>query len=242
MTIRQILTKVYYLGGRSRRAGKSKLPEGGSSLRINVLLRVVLFDFDGVIADSLEVFAIEFRMACEAIGARPPATRNDLLAIFDQNALLGMIKAGIPLRKLREMGRQFGPRMVEAMDRIAPFEGMPALLNELAAAVPVYVVTSNATATVRDYLARHDVGGVRDVIGADKEPSKVKKIRQIRKKHPRTRIYYVGDTKGDMLEGNTARAITVAVTWGWHSEARLCEGKPKHIVRTPDDLRALFLE
>ena len=44
--------------------------------------------------------------------------------------------------------------------------------------------------------------------------------------------YYVGDTKGDMIEGKKAGAVTVAVTWGWHTADNLAEASPDHTVNT----------
>mgnify|MGYP003348520008 CR=1 FL=1 len=139
------------------------------------------------------------------------------------------------------LGREFQPRIAEANRKVAPFTGMPELLGELAAAFPVYVITSNQTRAIEEFLERHAVTGIRDVLGADKEPSKVKKIRKVARGHKGCTPWYIGDTKGDMLEGNEAGAITVAAAWGWHDEARLRTGKPRHVVKSPAELRALFL-
>ena len=52
--------------------------------------------------------------------------------------------------------------------------------------------------------------------------------------------FYVGDTKGDMIEGKQAGAVTVAVTWGWHSTEKLTEGSPDYMVHTPTELKNLL--
>ena len=202
---------------------------------------VIMFDFDGVIADSFDVFYTEFSAAVEMIGFNKISSKEALLQLLDGNMFASLIKLGFPMRKLRALGKEFQPRIAAANDRVEPFPGMPALLAELAAAWPTYVITSNQTAAIERFLERHQITGVRDVLGADKEPSKVKKIRRVLKAHRACTPWYIGDTRGDMIEGNEAGAITVAVTWGWHSEERLLVGNPKRVVRTPQELRALFL-
>lgn len=201
---------------------------------------LILFDFDGVIADSFEVFYEEFRAAVGELGFDRLRTREDMLGLFDGNAFLSLVKLGFPVWRLKKLADRFGPRIAAANARVAPFPGMPALVAELAAAHPVHVITSNSTAAVEDFLARHGVSGVRGVVGADKERSKVKKIRRARQAHPDRAAWYIGDTKGDMIEGREAGARTVAVTWGWHDEARLRSGRPDAVVGDLEALRALF--
>ncbi len=201
---------------------------------------VIMFDFDGVVADSFDVFFAEFSGATRELGYEKLDSKEALLKLFEGNVITGLIKAGFPVWKLKEFGKRFGPRIAEANRRVQPFAGMVPLLGDLARDHTVYVITSNTTLAVEDFLQRHAVAGIRDVLGADKESSKVKKIKAVRKLHPELEPWYIGDTKGDMVEGNTAGATTVAVTWGWHSEEKLLEGRPDHVVHTQGDLRALF--
>ena len=203
--------------------------------------RLLLFDFDGVVADSLEVFSTSFMALCRAEGFDRIATREDFLALFDDNYLQSMLKLGFGVLKLRRLAKQFSPRITEAMAVVRPFDGMIDVLNALADAHPLYVITSSMTPAVEGFLDRHGVKGVRAVLGADHEPSKVKKIRAASAEHPGLPVYYVGDTRGDMREGREAGAETVAVTWGWHDEARLRAANPDHVVHTPEELRALLL-
>ncbi len=212
---------------RLRRAKTSKPP-------------LLMFDFDGVVADSFEVFYEEFTGAVQLLGWDKLNSRESLLKLMEGNPLAGLVKMGFPVWRLKQLGEQFAPRIEAANARIAPFAGMPELLSELSAAHPVYVITSNQTRAVELFLEKHGVSGVLEVVGADKEASKVKKIRKVRKKHPGLQGWYFGDTKGDMIEAGIAGATTVAIAWGWHPVATLEEGKPDHIVHDQDALRALI--
>jgi len=202
---------------------------------------VIMFDFDGVLADSFEIFFREFTAACTQLGFDKLNSREAFLRLFEGNLIQELVKSGFPIWRLKKLVRAFEPRIAEANRQVQPFAGMPELLGELAAVHPVYVISSNVTKTVLRFLDAYGVTGVRDVIGADKETSKIKKIKRVRKQHRQLQPFYIGDTKGDIVEGRAAGATTVAVTWGWHSMATLQAGGPDCLVHTPAELRALFL-
>lgn len=202
--------------------------------------RIVVFDFDGVIADSLSAYYPVFAETCAELGFQGPPTVEAFLDVFDTNAVKGLIRAGVPLLKLRRLGKALGPRVAALNQHVAPFPGMPGLVNALVARGPVYVVTSNLTDATADFLARHGVAGLGGVIGADRETSKVKKIRRIRRAHRGAEVWYVGDTLGDMLEARAAGAVTVGAAWGWHDRARLAAASPDHLVDRPSDLAVLL--
>ena len=203
--------------------------------------RVLLFDYDGVIADSFEVAFGEYTAICTGMGFDKINSMDVFLRLFDGNLIQQLVKAGFPVWRLKQFAGQFSLRIAGANKRVAPFPGMPGLLTELAAAWPLYIITSNKTAAIMDFIAKYGVRGVRKVLGADVEPSKAKKIRSVMRAHRGCDAYYIGDTKGDIIEGRAARAITVAAAWGWHPEERLRAGKPDYLVRDREELRTLLL-
>jgi phosphoglycolate phosphatase len=201
---------------------------------------VIMFDFDGVVADSLDVFFAEFTGVCAGMGFDRINSREAFLALFETNLLEGLVRAGFPVWKLKKLARAFAPRIAEANRRVEPFPGMPEIVRTLAARHPLYFITSNASAAIEAFVKTHAIAGVRDVLGADKEPSKVKKIKQVRKLHPEHTPYYIGDTKGDMVEARRAGAVAVGAAWGWHPVETLAAGMPDHLLRRPEELLALF--
>lgn len=202
---------------------------------------VLMFDFDGVIADSLDVFYEEFSAVCRELRFDKVASRVDLLALFEDNFVRGLVKAGFPICRLRKLFRLFAPRIAQANRRVPPHPGMLELLGDLAGRFPVYIITSNMTEAILTFLATYKVAGIRDVLGGDQETSKVKKIRRVMRSYPGHTAYYVGDTKGDMREARTAGALPIGAAWGWHPVEKLREGEAERIVDSPGQLRALFL-
>ncbi len=203
--------------------------------------KVVMFDFDGVIADSFEIFHSEFTRACEELGFHRLNSKEILLNLFDGNLILSLFKLGFPPWKLKELFNKFQPRIAEANRKVKPFNGIKEMLEIISEIHPTYIISSNLTEAVKDFLQRENINGIMEILGADVETSKVKKIKQISRKYPQHKPYYVGDTCGDIKEGREASAITVAVTWGWHSKERLLKSRPDYIVDTPEELKELLL-
>lgn len=201
---------------------------------------LLLFDFDGVIADSLHVFYPCFVEICAECGF-PLASQADFLRLFEDNVTESLLREGFPLPRLRKLARDFAPRIAEANRQCRPFSGMISIISDLAATHPLIVITSNNTEPVEDFIATHEITGVRVVMGADIEPSKVKKIREIKRQFPKRQAFYIGDTKGDMLEGRKAGAVTIGATWGWHPRHTLAEATPNYLLDAPEQLRRLFL-
>lgn len=202
---------------------------------------VLLFDFDGVIADSRDIYFEVFTAICTEKGFDKLNSREAFSRLMEGNVFRELIRAGFPLHRLKALADEYKPRLDAANERIPPYPEMIPLLNALAEAYPVYVITANQTEMVTHFLARHGITGVRAVIGGDQEMSKVKRIRAVKRRHKDRTPYYIGDTKGDMREARRARAVAVGVTWGWHSARKLEEGKPHLVLSEPEELRALFL-
>jgi phosphoglycolate phosphatase len=197
-----------------------------------------IFDFDGVIADSLGVFEVCTFAACREGGWPHVSTRADFLRLFETNMYDGLHVAGVDPEDIPRLMALLAPKLEAQAGQCELFPGMADVLARLSDAGRVAVVTSNLTPVVAGILDRHKVAGVGDVLGADRGTGKVDKIARLRQESPDARCYYVGDTAGDMVEGRQAGAITVAVSWGWHPVSALAATNPDFIVHTPQELLA----
>ncbi len=204
--------------------------------------RVIMFDYDGVIADSFDAYFGEFTAVCTEMGFHRINSKDKFLRLFEGNALRELLWFGFPMWRLKRLADQFRPRIEAATVSVTPFNGMVDLLRELTALHHVYIVTSNTGETIDWFLSKHAIEGICDVLGGDHHASKVKKIRRILKRHRgATDAYYIGDTKGDMIEARKAGAKAVAAAWGWHDADKLLEAGPDHLCQSPGELRALLL-
>jgi len=203
--------------------------------------RVLMFDFDGVIADSLEPFFAGLTTVARRHGLAQLAERDAFLALFDTNLYAGLRAIGVPDKNLRPFLADLSADLTVRMNDVTFFPGMADALNRLGRAHRVVIITSNVSAVVTAALARHGVATVEEVLGADVLPGKVAKIQRVMATAPGAAGYYIGDTRGDMLEGREAGARTVAVTWGWHTRERLATAAPDSWAGTPAELERLFV-
>ncbi len=198
--------------------------------------QLIMLDFDGVIVDSLHDQSSAFVETLRARGFEALATPERFLDFTETNWFEALAEAGVPAAVAEELDDAFGaapspelfPRMAEVIER-------------LAAAHPVIVITSSRTGVVEQILAEHGVTGVTEVIGGDREPSKTRKIEDARRRFGRALpAWYVCDTVGDVREAREAGARTVGVAWGWHGAERLRRAGPDHMAHAPSDLLDLF--
>lgn len=198
---------------------------------------VWMFDYDGVIADSLDAFCDGFIAACRRHRLDAIAEREAFLRLFDTNLYDGLRAAGCGDAERGPFLLTLGEELQRRASGVGLFPGMADALNRLRSAHTVVVITSSLAGIVAASLQRHGVGALHGILGAETDPSKVRKIQGVMRELPgRGAYYYVGDTRGDMLEGRAAGALTVAVTWGWHERARLLSAQPDHVVDTPAEL------
>jgi len=200
---------------------------------------LVMLDFDGVIADSLDVTVAAQVAVMTAYGFPQLATADALLRMVEDNWFAGLRALGVPEAAGPEID-EFIARALAAGE-FGPFPDIPHVVGRLGARHEVVVVTSNRGDIVEGFLARYRIGGVGSVLGNEVATSKVEKIDLARRRHASADGgWYVGDTVGDVAEARAAGARVVAATWGWHSRERLERAMPDHVAATPADLLALL--
>lgn len=199
-------------------------------------MALVMFDYDGVIVDSLEVFTSRFSQACRENGFKEVNAPKDVIGLFDGNVYETMISRGVDESTIDNILKRYEVLQGEQLADLELFNGIGEALERISEKHQVYVITSNLSSATIRILNQNGIECFKDVIGAEKEKSKIKKIRNTMSLHPGTPAYYVGDTKGDMIEGKNAGTQTIGVTWGWHTPQKIKEGFPDYLVDTPEEL------
>jgi phosphoglycolate phosphatase len=199
-----------------------------------------LFDFDGVLVDSLDLYAEAVARCLERIGMPIVKNRADYLALFDGNFYESMATRGVDLAAFALAAGEILPRI--DYDAMKPFAGLIPVLEALQKNHSLAVISSNGYRTIRAMLTRFGFDPYfREIFGSDFLFSKKEKIDHALEKYaiPREKAFYIGDTAGDMVEARAAGVRSVAVTWGWHDRERLVAVRPDFVVDTPEGLLSI---
>jgi phosphoglycolate phosphatase len=199
-----------------------------------------MFDHDGVIVDSFEVFSGALMEGAAAAGFDALAAPDDVLDLFEGNVYEALRAAGADDAQIRSAVGWALTTLHKAAPWLRPFPLMPEVLNELAEARHVVIVSSNSAEVIEGFLRRHAIVGVAEIAGAEAGQSKVTKIEELRGRFPQQEAcWFVGDTAGDMREARAAGVLPLGVAWGWHDPERLRAAGAERIAADPADLLAI---
>jgi phosphoglycolate phosphatase len=213
------------------------VPDTRIRYKEHVMRTLFLFDFDGVLVDSLDLYADIVTRSLDRIGMPILKNKEDYLALFDGNYYESLAERGVDLAAYGGAIKEILPRI--DYDAMKPFDGLIPVLAALQKDHLLAVISSNGYRTIRAMLDRFGFAPYfQEILGADFRFSKKEKIAYALQKYgiPGERAFYIGDTVGDILEARAAGVRSVAVTWGWHSRERLAAAGPDVLVDRPEEL------
>ena len=206
-------------------------------------MAIILFDFDGVLADTLDDLLIFARKVCTQLGFPRDPTPADLEVLETMS--------------FAEYGRQLKlpPQHIDAFvsqclrlfnQRSHPprmFEGMEQVLVEAAKDNILAIITGNTTPTVERFLeANHLHECIRLIIGVEQKGSRPEKIRlALRELGQGEEVaYMIGDAVSDLRAARETSIKSIAVGWGHQSPSRLMSASPDYLVNSPQELLELL--
>ncbi len=119
--------------------------------------KVIVFDFDGTLADTFELaFEILNKLADE-FGFRK-LNREELEQARDMRTRELMKFLGVSPTKLSRIGSRGTAALHSQIDRVVPLPGIPELVRELHhRQFAMGIITSNSEDNVRTFLRNHDL-------------------------------------------------------------------------------------
>jgi phosphoglycolate phosphatase len=191
-------------------------------------LKIILFDFDGVIVDT---FTFCHRIA----NMRSPVSEEEYRSRFEGNIN----------EAVKKTDRGGGPRFdffghyTPELMLCRPNSELAGVIKTLARDHDLIIVSSTATAPIAEFLKLHGLMDCfKEILGNDVEKSKVKKIRGVLERYgiePGETVF-VTDTLGDIGEAEACGVRSIAVSWGYHPAETLERGKPMKILEHPREL------
>lgn len=198
---------------------------------------MIVFDFDGVIADSLAVC----RRACIEAAARQevmldlcenPFSELDPLTFGALATLHGLSADRFTLDVANAIARE----------SISPvFTGMAEILRDVARRDQIVILSASTEGVIRRFLEFH---GLREVvsrvIGIDSVGTKAVWLAHLLKENASNNLVMVGDAVSDFESSVAAHVPFVGVSWGWQSAQRLESKGVDGLALKPSDLPRLI--
>jgi len=206
-------------------------------------MAILLFDFDGVLADTLDDLLNFAQKACLQLGLKRYPTPADLDALENMSFTDYGHQLKVPARKIDDFVSLCLEMFNQKPNPPKIFDGMEKVIIETAEQHTLAILTGNTTPTVDAFLNQY---GLREhiklIIGVEYNLPRSEKIRYSLKELGQNTefAYMIGDSLSDIRAAKETGIQSIAVSWGHQSPARLKSGNPDYQVKRPQDLMQLL--
>lgn len=206
-------------------------------------IKLVFFDFDGTIADTLNVVvSITNRLALE-FGHKP--IEPEELAKIQKFSSRQIIKySGISILKVPFLLAKVKAELKNEIQTVEPFPELKPVLMELRNQVDTLgILSSNSEENIITFLSANNLE-LFDFIHT--EAPLFSKSRIINKILKQTNIkpeesIYVGDETRDIEAAKRSHVKAIAVSWGFNSKEILAQQNPDFLIHEPTELIDIIL-
>ncbi|WP_406648196.1 HAD-IA family hydrolase [Aliisedimentitalea scapharcae] len=201
---------------------------------------MIIFDFDGVLADSLTTCLAACTKAAHAQGVDLKLTR-DAFATLDPLTFEALAER----HNLEPV--QFAQDVAQTVSGCAQpsplFGGVAQSLTTLAKDHDLAVVSASHSDVIRTVLATQGLDLLMfRIIGGDTPGQKSEKISGLIALRSDGPHIMVGDASSDIQAARTAGISVIAVAWGWQTPEHLRSFAPDAMAETPAELCRVCLE
>ena len=202
-------------------------------------IKVIIFDFDGTLADTLDaVVKITNRLALE-FGYKPTAP-EELAKIRSLSSREIIKQSGISIFKIPFLLNKLKAALRNEIQYLNTIDGIKeALITLKNQGNKLGILTSNSAENVSIFLAKHEMQDLFDfVYSENKLFSKHRVISKFMQRNSLTpeEVIYVGDETRDIEASKKVAIKVIAVSWGFNSGEALAKSKPDFLIHQPSEL------
>jgi len=202
------------------------------------MIKTVIFDFDGTVADTMKLLIKLFNEVAENYKL-PNIKPDDVDVLRNMSAKELMNKLKLPPLKIMKLIGEIQFKLKNNISEIRAFEGIAEMFKKLALnGVQIGIVTSNTVENVRLFLNKNLITEVDFVHGEKNLFGKGQVIKKLikRLKLLSDEVVYVGDEVRDIEAARYAGVKVISVTWGFNSKKRLIQAKPDILINSPNEI------
>ena len=216
------------------------------------MIKAVLFDLDGTLADSLVDLAASVNFALAQKGL--PSHEVEEFKYFVGDGMPKMIERALPSEyrdedTIKEVLGIFLPHYaIHYADNTYAYEGVPQLVDALKAKGFIVAVVTNKQQDMADKVVAKLYGdkfdlifGKRDGIPAKPDPTAAIMAMEELGVTPQECVF-MGDSGMDVATAVNSGAVPVGELWGFRLEDELLANGAKYIIKKPEELLEIIEE
>ncbi len=201
--------------------------------------KVVLFDFDGTIADTYQAIAEITNQLSSEFGYKPIA-REELLLFKNLSSREIVKRTEISIFKIPFLVKRVRAELAKEIANLKPIQGMERVLLEFKKqGYTLGIVTSNVKENVEIFLSKNNLDSLFDFIYSSTSIfGKHRVIDRVIRQHNlrRSEVIYVGDETRDIRAARKSQIGIIAVSWGFNSAEILAEYQADLLIAQPQKL------
>lgn len=204
-----------------------------------MIKKILIFDFDGTLADSLQLFVEIFNRLASKYNY-VPATRSQVEYLRGKSAREVISELKIPKYKLPIIFIEGKREFSKSMTDLKLFSGMRNILPGLKKNYSLGIVTSNSVENVNKFFKKNNIEAFDFIYSDNNFFGKGKVIKRLIKKYNfnAENLIYIGDEVRDIEAAYESGIKIISVSWGFNTRQVLLKNKPDAVVDTPTQLLA----
>jgi HAD superfamily hydrolase (TIGR01509 family) len=203
------------------------------------MIKSIVFDFDGTIADSMQVVIEIYNSILAPTYHIQPIKKGDEEVFRSKDPRSLLRSNGVSIFKLPVIVLRAHKEINKRISQIKPVNDMIDILKRLRSSYALGVCTSNSRNNVIKFLEENNASGLFDFIYSGKHLfGKHKLIHKLLKEHKlnRDETLFVGDEIRDIEAAHREGLKVVAVTWGYNNREALEHADPDYFADTPEEI------
>lgn len=206
------------------------------------MIRYIIFDFDGTLVDSKDVFIAVFNQLAEKYDFKK-MKQEDIeylrrLSIIERCRFLNF-----PLYKLPFLASELHRQYKNHLKNLVLFTGIKELLDALKnRGFGLAIISSNSVENIKELLQTNRIDYINDIFSASNIFGKDRVIKKFLKvnKLKESEAIYIGDEQRDIVASKKNGVQVIWVGWGYDVIDMAKPENPDYIVNTPGEILSVL--
>jgi len=206
------------------------------------MIKHVIFDFDGTLVDSLEIFVSSWNSLTKKYNLKEIQPSD--VEILKKLSLKQRIKQlDFSMYKVPIIAPKLYNLYHKSLHELRLFDGVKDMLHQLDhKGYQTSIISSNSRENILSFLKRNNITSIDNVLCSSSILGKDKLLNRYLREHNLnpSEVIYVGDEQRDILACQKTGVKIIWVGWGYDSIEVVKKEKPDYQVSTPSEILDLI--